>query len=118
MTKHLHFGGFIRKSPSLFFMLVLLLYASNSKAQSAIPSYIFTPTIPGPYVPITTGTVLATGTIDDDTYLGMNIGFPFVYDNISYTTFSLNANGYIRLGNNMDWSRSPLMDWVDNALSP
>jgi hypothetical protein len=117
MIRNLHHGHLKNKMSTLCLMIMLLFYG-NIRAQSFIPNYVFTPTIPGPYVPISTGPVLGSGTVDDDTYIGMNIGFPFVYDNITYTTFSLNANGYIRLGNTMDGSRSPIADQVANVLSP
>jgi hypothetical protein len=117
MIRKLHLGAFIRKVPFLNLLFMLLLYGGSTNAQSFVPSYVFTPTIPGPYVQITTGPVLATGTVDDDTYDALNIGFPFVYDNITYTTFSLSANGYIQMGNSLSGGLSPISDNEKNVIA-
>ncbi|MGL5889866.1 MAG: T9SS type A sorting domain-containing protein, partial [Bacteroidia bacterium] len=50
------------------------------------------------YTPITGGTVITSGTFDDNTYTGNNIGFTFNYNGILYTQFGLSINGYITLG--------------------
>ncbi|MFN3562138.1 MAG: hypothetical protein ACK4XM_09565, partial [Chloroherpetonaceae bacterium] len=52
----------------------------------------------GTYTPITGGTVLGTGTVDDANYSAQPIGFTFIYDAVSYTTLGVNSNGFIWLG--------------------
>jgi hypothetical protein len=46
----------------------------------------------------TSATVLATGVVNDQIFLGNNIGFTFYYNNSSYTQFGLSTNGFIVLG--------------------
>lgn len=50
------------------------------------------------YSEITGGTVLGTGAVDDNNYNNLPFGFTFYYNNIGLTTFSVNANGFIRMG--------------------
>ncbi len=52
----------------------------------------------GTYAPIVGGTVLGTGAMDDNNYTNLSIGFPFVFNGISQSVFSVNANGYLALG--------------------
>jgi hypothetical protein len=78
-------------------LLMLLFVARCTIAQSYLPNYSFTPTITT-YTPITSGTVLGTGAIDDVDYFANNIGFPFNYNGTIYTTFSVNTNGVLAFG--------------------
>jgi len=52
----------------------------------------------GTYTEITGGTLHGSGTIDDNNYNAVNIGFTFRYNNIDYTQLGINANGFIRFG--------------------
>ncbi len=50
------------------------------------------------YTPITGGTVLGSGTVDDVNYTAQPIGFTFNYDGVDYTSLGVNSNGFIWLG--------------------
>ncbi len=116
MKTHLQTSFLGKKTNYIFMWLSLLLLLANSAKAQYVPSYLFSSSI-GTYVPLTTGTVLGSGTVDDDSYSGMNIGFPFVYDGITYTTFSVNANGLIRMGSSATSSYSFVDDQVQNAFA-
>jgi len=60
-------------------------------------AYVFSQAVQS-YTPITGGTVLGTGTVDDVNYLGQTIGFTFNYDGVGYTTLGVNTNGFIFMG--------------------
>lgn len=51
----------------------------------------------GTYAPLVGGTN-STATGDDGSQNSISIGFPFVYNGTSYTTFSINTNGFIKIG--------------------
>lgn len=46
----------------------------------------------------TSATVLTRSVLNDQIFLGNNIGFTFYYNNSSYTQFGLSTNGFIVLG--------------------
>ncbi|RZJ33145.1 MAG: T9SS type A sorting domain-containing protein [Flavobacterium sp.] len=75
----------------------LLLFAVLGRAQ-AVSSYVFSQSTEA-YTPVSGTSSTATG--DDGTQNAINIGFPFTFGGISYTTFSISTNGFIRLGNNI-----------------
>ena len=96
-----------------FFALILILTA-NLKAQvSGIP---FTQSSGG-YSEISGGTVLInTNTWDDESFTTLPIGFSFTYNSTAYTTFSLNANGFIVPGNTVVSSYGALCDGVQGNV--
>src|SRR5688572_18830198 len=75
------------------------LMASQVNAQ--VSAYSFNQ-IAGAYVPITGGTVVvasgSTPASDNVNYPGQPIGFSFVYNGSTYTTFGINSNGFIWFG--------------------
>ena len=99
--------------------LVLLLFATTqwANAQNYVPNYTFAASI-GTYTPLTTGTILGTGTVDDASYPANNIGFPFVYDGVTYTTFSVNANGILAFGNSINYSYQVFSSGQNNIVVP
>lgn len=76
------------------FLLVFFLYLAESKAQ-AVSGYLFSQSAET-YVPVMGTNSLA---IDDDgTQDNIPIGFNFNLGGVSYNTFSISVNGWIRLG--------------------
>jgi Secretion system C-terminal sorting domain len=82
-------------------VLLLLIFLSTSllSITAQISNYTFTQSNI-PYSEITGGTIVVTtaDAADDDIYLTNAIGFPFAFDGVAYTTFGINANGYIWFG--------------------
>ncbi|GAB2858093.1 hypothetical protein GCM10027044_17630 [Hymenobacter ruber] len=81
-------------------VLVALLSTSAAWAQSTA-NYAFTTSSTGSLVDMSSGTTdaLATGTYRDDVASAVfPIGFNFVFMGTSYTQFSVNSNGQLRLG--------------------
>jgi hypothetical protein len=65
---------------------------------------------------MTGSTSLIGASVDDGVSAVTNIGFPFMYENVAYTQFSVNSNGLIRLGGTAvsnDWTNA-LSDNSDN----
>ena len=88
------------------FGMIIASLIANAQVSS---SYNFTSSS-GTYIPITTGTVIGTPTDDEGVYSGLNIGFSFTYNGVSYTQFGINTNGWISLG-----ASSPVSSY--NAIS-
>jgi hypothetical protein len=100
----------------LLFLIVLAAFALNINAQVA--NYTFS-TVTSTYNEITGGTVLGTGTIDDNNYNANNIGFSFTYNGTAYTQFSANANGFIAMGATVSSSYSAISGGTsNNVISP
>lgn len=77
-------------------LLLMILTAVNGFAQVATYNYS---TGIGSYNEITGGTVLfASGTPYDDNVTSNQTINPFVFNGVTVTTFSLNTNGWISLG--------------------
>lgn len=76
--------------------IATLILASGLQAQVAT-NYVFSQDTVT-YTPITGGTVITAGTFDDNTYPANNIGFPFIYNGITYNQFGVSINGFITLG--------------------
>jgi hypothetical protein len=77
-------------------LITALIFASGLHAQVAT-NYLFSQDTVT-YTPITGGTVITSGTFDDNTYPANNIGFTFSYNGILYTQFGVSINGFITLG--------------------
>lgn len=73
-----------------------LLWCTVS-VQAQVSAYSFSQSS-GTYTPITGGATVGTATDDDGTYGNLPIGFTFNYNGVGYTTFGINANGWLRLG--------------------
>ena len=76
-------------------MIAALMYAGSSWAQ--VSAYSFGSSA-ATYTEISAGTLLGSGTIDDNVYNANSIGFTFTYNGIAYSQFSVNANGFIAMG--------------------
>jgi len=92
------------------FMLALLLMVRLTHAQSYLPNYSFTPTITT-YTPISGGTLIDTGAVDDNDYYGYSIGFPFMFNGTTYTTFSINSNGVLVFGSSYSYVNNTAAMW-------
>jgi Secretion system C-terminal sorting domain len=75
--------------------LLTVLFSISLSAQVA-NNYSFSQTT-APFNYLTNGTILALGTQDDNTYVD-NIGFPFTYNNLSFTQFRASVNGFLVMG--------------------
>ncbi|MCW3103351.1 MAG: hypothetical protein JWO09_1791 [Bacteroidetes bacterium] len=77
--------------------LLLMCFLLGAASFAQVSTYTFSSSA-GTYTPITGGTVITSGTSDDNTFGAMNIGFPFTYNGVSYTQFGANVNGWISMG--------------------
>ena len=73
--------------------LVLLFF---SRSNATVTSYCFEQTT-GSYTPVTDGTAIVFGSVDDDRSL-INIGFPFAYNGQTYTQMWVGTNGFVQFG--------------------
>ena len=89
----------------------------NGKAQ--VSAYTFSQSS-GTYVPITGGTLIqsasTTASLDENVYTALNIGFNFNYAGTDYSTFSINANGFISMGGAIVSSYTPLSTGTTNNV--
>jgi hypothetical protein len=84
----------------LLFCIALCTFILNSFYSSAqVSAYTFAGSS-GTFTSIVggSGTVVITTTSDDDNYGTFPVGFTFNYNGNDFTTFGLNANGFISLG--------------------
>jgi hypothetical protein len=91
-------GGFLKKFGIPFLsMLFVLMFSVTGFGQ--LSNYAFN-SAAGTYTPIVGGTQAVAGGVDSGNSGGtpLGIGFSFVYNGITYTQFSVAANGWIRLG--------------------
>ena len=95
--------------------LFLVLGISNLSAQTVAGGYAFSQQT-GTYTEITGGTVLGSGEIDDNSYTNQAIGFTFVYNGVSYTSFSVNANGFMALGTTITSSYTSISSGTTNNV--
>lgn len=95
----------------LLIIVSFLISLVTIKVSSQVSDYTFVQSS-GVYTPITGGTLLqstsTTSSIDDDNFLNLDIGFNFVYTGVTYTKFSINANGFIALGTTVASSLTPI----------
>ena len=96
---------------SLVLLLLLIVPVFAQSAQSvadvaapqpplaieAVSPYSFITTTTT-YTEITSGTLHGSGTIDDNNYNAVNLGFTFRFNGVNYTQIGINANGFIRMG--------------------
>ncbi len=114
----------LKKSASLSaFLLFLLLCSSNLFAQipvngstykwtgaaASVSSASFSYLAPGTYTPLSGGVVLGTSANNEQHWngnatvattgsaIGFPIGFPFTFNGTTFTRFSVNTNGWVRL---------------------
>lgn len=101
---NLHF--FMKK---ITFLLAFFLFLTQSKAQS-VSGYAFSQSAEA-YVAVTGTSSTADG--DDGIQNNIPIGFSFNYGGITYSTFSISTNGWIRLGQNIGGN-----SWVNTLSNP
>ena len=92
MAKYFTFGLF----KTFLCTLALILAGIGSWGQTA-NTYTFSTTTGGTLINPTYTTIVAGGN-DDLSSAVQNIGFNFVYEGVTYTQFSANSNGLVRLG--------------------
>lgn len=80
-----------------FVALVAVVFLGIGALNAQVTGYTFSSTS-GTYTPITGGTVLGAATNDDNIFANNPIGFSFCYNGVTYTSFGLNANGWLYFG--------------------
>lgn len=84
-----------------FAVLAILLgcFSSSLVRGQSSANYVFTKTNNGSLIDMSTGTTqLVAAAVDDGASAITNIGFDFWFMGARYTQFSVNSNGYMRLG--------------------
>ncbi len=82
----------------VYFLLLTILWTTISNGQSSA-NYTFSTNATASLTDMNTGTTqLVTATSDDVASSVTNIGFDFWFMGTRYTQFSVNSNGYLRLG--------------------
>jgi len=79
------------------FVLIAGFIGLLTQSFGQVSTYTFSQTS-GTYASITGGTVLGVPTNDDQSFPNNPIGFTFWYNGVAYTSFSVNANGFISMG--------------------
>jgi len=97
----------------LLFLLVLLI--TSTAIGQTVATYSFSQSL-GTFTAITGGTVLGTGSFDDNNYNANPIGFTFTFNGTGYTTFSVNANGFLCMGSTVFSSYTPLSSGSSNNV--
>ncbi len=101
---------------SKWFFTVLAIFSLSTVNAQLVSTYLFS--MVNPIAPVNisaTGTAVATGN-DDSSFGTFPIGFNFTYHGVVFTTFGLNANGFIQLGALPGSSYSPLTA-IPNCVS-
>lgn len=99
---------------TMLLMLALCFFSIKSYAQ--VSTYVFQQKMET-YTLITGGTVIGSGTIDDNSYSGRTLPFPFVFEGITYTTYGINANGFIMFGSGTVTSSYTAVASYNNVIS-
>lgn len=100
------------KKITLLFALILVT-VTGSFAQ--VGGYVFNQPS-GTYNEISGGTILGTDTNDDNSFNAQNIGFNFVFNNVSYTQISINSNGFIAMGATVSSANTALSTGTSNNV--
>jgi hypothetical protein len=112
----------------IFTLLISIVVASQTIAQITVPSYRFMQ-FQGTYSQLPGGTLLGSTTTDDQLYnpaniggtstsitgTGFPIGFNFLYEGVTYSSFMVSNNGFIKLGNGTFTIRSSLIDALSDS---
>ncbi|MDZ4182460.1 MAG: choice-of-anchor D domain-containing protein [Candidatus Cloacimonadaceae bacterium] len=96
-------------------LLILTLALVASFGFAAVITYNWAHSTAA-YTEITGGTLLGGGSVDDTSYPNIALPFTFVYDGVSYTAFSVNANGFIALGTTIASSYTPISTGSTNNV--
>ncbi len=103
VTNKLNTHYFITSTKLKLLTLLMVLFSSWGWGQNA-SQYTYTQSS-GTYTPLTSPTVLGSGSLlDDETYsisAGSLSGFAFNFAGSNYTAFTISANGFIGLGSNI-----------------
>lgn len=81
----------------IYFLFLLLFISGGIFGQTNIANYLFS-TSTGTYTPISGGTVVASGTYDNQVSGAVALGGTFTYGGVAFTTCFVSANGYITFG--------------------
>jgi subtilisin-like proprotein convertase family protein len=108
-----HIYRHMKSLSSLTALVLFALLPFVGKAQVSL--YTFSQ-LSGTYTPITGGTTLGVATNDDTSFPNNPIGFTFNYNNTAYTSFSVNANGFIALGTAVNSSYTSISTGTSNNI--
>ncbi len=101
-------------------VLLTALFGLNAKAQ-LVSAYSFVQQS-ATYNQIALGTpgssvIVNNSTSDDDVFSALPIGFNFNYAGTTYTSFAVNTNGWMSLGNTVPFSSYSPISSVGNAIA-
>lgn len=99
------------KKITLLFIVLFSFWQINAQ----VSSYSFSQAN-STFTTITGGTVLGTATNDDTNFTALPIGFTFTFNNVDYTTFSVNANGFMVFGSTITSSYTSLSTGASNNV--
>jgi hypothetical protein len=93
---------------------IFLLLTGTSAQSQPIPTYSFE-TSTETYTPISGGNILGNSSNAYISFSDIEIGFEFNYGGVDYTTISVASNGYVKLGNAIDYIDDyPLTSFIGN----
>ena len=98
----------------ILLFLLGLIFASTVIGQT-VAIYSFSQPA-GTFTAISGGTVLGSGTIDDNTYANNLIGFTFTFRGVAYTAFSVTANGWLCMGTTIASTYTPISTGTSNDV--
>jgi len=80
------------------FLLMIIFLTAFKPAKALISNYTFASSSAN-YIPLSGGTTFVTGSAWDDAVSSLiQMPFSFTYNNVAYTTLTINTNGFITLG--------------------
>lgn len=96
-------------------LLTIFLFTgvSNVKAQLNLSPFQYTTE---EYIPFNDGTPLGNQSNDDMPFVGIPIGFNFVFNGLNYSELSISPNGYLSFENANSTTSSPISN-LDNVVS-
>lgn len=108
-------GAGLRKAWRSGVLAAALGLLSTGSALAQASGYSFAQST-GTYSAISGGTVLGVDTNDDTSFPALPIGFSFVYNGTTYTTFSVNSNGFLALGGSASSSYTAISSGTSNNI--
>jgi len=85
------------------FITILFAFSIFATAQiTPVSNYVFLQNEEGTYTEISDGTIHGTATNDDESFNAIDIGFTFNYNGTNYSQISIQANGFIAMGNTIN----------------
>ena len=96
-------------------LFISSLAAFTFTADASVASYTFSQSN-GTYTPVTGGTVWGDTLNDDQSFDAIPLGFSYYFNGISYTSVSLNCNGFVVMGNTAVSNFFPMDQGTSNNI--